>query len=68
LDGVQMSPAELHEFTQVRGAYLKSQLAEAINNAEFRALGPDEMDAYVKELEKNADETGKYQVWTRRAH
>lgn len=68
LDGIQMTPSELHEFTQARGQYLKAELAEAINNADFRALGADEMDAYVKELERNADEVGKYQIQERRAH
>jgi hypothetical protein len=66
VDGEQMSPAELHEFTQVRGQYLKTELAEAINNPEFRALDSDAMDAYVKELERNADDVGKYQIQERR--
>jgi hypothetical protein len=66
VNGQQLSTAELHEFTQVRGQYLKQELGNAIDNAQFRALDPDQMDAYVKELERNADEVGKYQIWQRR--
>jgi hypothetical protein len=66
VDGVQLSADELHEFTQVRGQYLKAELGEAINNPEFRALDTDQMDAYVKELERAADDVGKARIQDRR--
>jgi hypothetical protein len=66
VNGQQLSPAELHEFTQVRGQYLKQELGNAINDAQFRSLDREQMDEYVKELERNADEVGKYQIWQRR--
>jgi hypothetical protein len=62
VDGEQLSPAELHEFTQVRGQYLKAELQDAINESDFRALDRDEMKAYVKELERNADDVGKAKI------
>jgi hypothetical protein len=66
VDGVQMNPAELHEFTQVRGQYLKTELGEAINNSDFRALDPEAMDTYVKELERAADDVGKTRIQDKR--
>jgi hypothetical protein len=66
VDGVQMTPAELHEFTQIRGQYLKNQLAQSITRDSFRGLDRDQIDQDVKDMERQADEVGKYQIWRKR--
>ena len=59
IDGVAISPAELHVYHEARGKELKSQLAEAIQDPAFTSQSLDEQNKQVKtEFERAADSSG----------
>jgi hypothetical protein len=59
VDGVKMSPEELHVYHEAKGSSLKQQLSEAIGDQNFTSQSIEDQDKEVKnEFEKTANEEG----------
>jgi len=58
VDGVQATPAELHEYHLARGQFIKEQLAHLIADPSFTSLPMDIQNMAVKDLERDSREVG----------
>jgi hypothetical protein len=67
IDGVQVTPGELYDLTKFRGTQLRAAITDAMNNAEFRSLPPDEMEQQIKDLEREATDDAKEHIREQRA-
>lgn len=59
VDNVQLSPQEHYDFVKTRGQSLRTALDGALNDAGFLGLSSAEMEAAVKEMERDATADAK---------